>query len=160
MKNILAENMRRFGTKNLSEANLQDFGVKESILEQDDKPTMGNALINKVATEGIKNVTPQMISSPAFKGSYSGYRFGGVFNNVEYTWDCNDVEGMSGIRGMVNGVIITETIENMLASIDSPDAKPVTDAKPGSLCVGFYSDINAKFIIYTNTSNKPMCLNF
>ena len=39
--------------------------------EQDDKPTMnpnstyiGNALINKVATEGIKYVTPQMISSP------------------------------------------------------------------------------------------------
>ena len=130
--------------------------------EQDDKPTinlnstyMGNALINKVATEGIKNVTPQMISSPQFKGSYSGYQFGGVFNEVEYQWDCNGVEGMSGIRGMVDGEILTETVENMLAAIK----KPVTDAKPGSLCVGFYAPAS-KFIIYTNTSNKPMCINF
>ena len=130
--------------------------------EQDDKPTMnpnstyiGMALINKVATEGIKNVTPQMISSPQFKGSYSGYQFGGVFNEVEYTWDCNGVEGMSGIRGMVDGEILTETVENMLAAIK----KPVTDAKPGSFCVGFYAPAS-KFIIYTNTSNKPMCINF
>ena len=130
--------------------------------EQDDKPTMspnstymGNALINKVATEGIKNVTPQMISSPQFKGSYSGYQFGGVFNEVEYTWDCNGVEGMSGIRGIVDGEILTETVENMLAAIK----KPVTDAKPGSFCVGFYAPAS-KFIIYTNTSNKPMCINF
>ena len=130
--------------------------------EQDDKPTInlnstyiGNALINKVATEGIKNVTPQMISSPQFKGSYSGYQFGGVFNEVEYTWDCNGVEGMSGIRGIVDGEILTETVENMLAAIK----KPVTDAKPGSFCVGFYAP-SSKFIIYTNTSNKPMCINF
>ena len=130
--------------------------------EQDDKPTMnpnstyiGNALINKVATEGIKNVTPQMISSPQFKGSYSGYQFGGNFNNVNYQWDCNGVEGMSGIRGMVDGEILTETVENMLAAIK----KPVTDAKPGSFCVGFYAPAS-KFIIYTNTSNKPMCINF
>ena len=130
--------------------------------EQDDKPTMnpnstyiGNALINKVATEGIKYVTPQMISSPQFKGSYSSYQFGGVFNDVEYTWDCNGVEGMSGIRGMVDGEILTETVENMLAAIK----KPVTDAKPGSFCVGFYAPAS-KFIIYTNTSNKPMCINF
>ena len=130
--------------------------------EQDDKPTMnpnstyiGNALINKVATEGIKNVTPQMISSPQFKGSYSGYQFGGVFNEVDYQWDCNGVEGMSGIRGMVDGEILTETVENMLAAIK----KPVTDAKPGSFCVGFYAPAS-KFIIYTNTSNKPMCINF
>ena len=130
--------------------------------EQDYKPTMnpnstyiGNALINKVATEGIKYVTPQMISSPQFKGSYSGYQFGGVFNEVEYTWDCNGVEGMSGIRGMVDGEILTETVENMLAAIK----KPVTDAKPGSFCVGFYAPAS-KFIIYTNTSNKPMCINF
>ena len=116
---------------------------------------MGNALINKVATEGIKNVTPQMISSPQFKGSYSGYQFGGVFNEVEYQWDCNGVEGMSGIRGMVDGEILTETVENMLAAIK----KPVTDAKPGSFCVGFYAPAS-KFIIYTNTSNKPMCINF
>jgi hypothetical protein len=112
-------------------------------------------IINKVATEGIKNVTPQMISSPQFKGSYSGYQFGGTFNNVNYQWDCNGVEGMSGIRGMVDGEILTETVENMSAAIK----KPVTDAKPGSLCVGFYAPAS-KFIIYTNTSNKPMCLNF
>ena len=74
-----------------------------------------------------------MISSPQFKGSYSGYQFGGNFNNVNYQWDCNGVEGMSGIRGMVDGEILTETVENMLAAIK----KPVTDAKPVVFVSGF-----------------------
>jgi len=122
---------------------------------QVDKTENVITIVNKVATEGIKFVTPQMISSPQFKGSYSGYQFGGNFDKINYQWDCNGVEGMSGIRGMVNGEIITETVENMLVAIK----KTVTDAKPGIYCVGFYSPAS-KFIIYINTSNKPICLNF
>ena len=127
--------------------------LSEQVAETNDtKPKM---VINKVATEGIKNVIPQMISSPQFKGSYIGYQFGGNFNNVNYQWDCNDVEGMLGVRGMVDGEIITETGENMLKAIN----KSATDAKPGSVSVGFYAS-SSKFIIYTNTSNKVICINF
>ena len=139
------------------EERTQIAGIYGLVNEQiDGEPTI---VINKVATEGIKNVIPQMISSPQFKGSYSGYQFGGNFNNVNYQWDCNDVEGMSGVRGgvrgMVDGEIITETGENMLKAIN----KSATDAKPGSVSVGFYAS-SYKFIIYTNTSNKVICINF
>lgn len=113
-------------------------------------------LTNKVATEGIKNVTSQMISSPPFQGSYSGYVFGGVFGGVDYRWDCMNVEGMSGVRGFVQGEILTETVENMVEST----GKEVTDMKPGSLSVGFYSERSTKFIIYTTNANKPKCIYF
>ena len=135
----------------LLESQLGD--VKPLVMEQPNKPT--NSLINNVASEGIKNVTSAMISSPPFEGEYSGYQFDGVFNNVEYRWNCSGVEGMSGVRGIVSGQIMTETIENMLSGI----GKSADDAQPGSLSVGFYSS-NAKFIIYTTTSNKPKCMYF
>ena len=114
-------------------------------------------IINKVATEGIKNVTPQMVSSPQFEGSYSGYQFGGIFNNVNYQWNCNGVDGMMGVRGMVEGEVITETIENMSKAI----RKEIVDGKPNSLCVGFLSSKGvSNFIIYTTTTDKPKCTYF
>jgi hypothetical protein len=128
------------------------------VKEQGNTPTLNqnsNSIINKVATEGLKNVTSEMISSPQFKGKYSGYVFGGVFNNVDYSWDCHNVEGMSGVRGEINGEIITETFENMVGTI----GKEITDGKPGSPCIGFYSS-GSKFIIYTTSSNKPKCVYF
>jgi len=131
--------------------------VKPLIMEEQTGATTipGQTFVNKVATEGIKFVTSEMISSPPFVGKYSGYQFGGVFNNVEYAWDCNGVEGMSGVRGIVSGQIIAETIENMLSSI----GKSADDTQPKSLSVGFYSS-NTKFIIYTTSSNKPKCMYF
>ena len=117
--------------------------------------TQTQTLTNKVATEGIKNVTPEMISEPPFDGTYSGYEFGGVFNNVNYEWDCHGVEGMSGVRGMVKGKIITETVENM----PQETKKLIQDSKPNSVYVGFYSP-NSKFVIYTTASNKPKCKYF
>ena len=45
MKNILAENMRRFGTKNLSEANLQDlFNSSEFVTGANRDPKTGNLI--------------------------------------------------------------------------------------------------------------------
>jgi hypothetical protein len=114
-----------------------------------------NTLTNKVSTEGLKNITPEMISSPQFKGDYSGYVFGGVFRDIDYRWDCNGVEGMSGIRGMIDGEIISESVENMFKSI----GKPMTDGKPGTPSVGFYSS-QSKFIIYTTTEGGTKCINF
>lgn len=128
----------------------KDMGFKPTQQSEEVK-----TITNKVASEGIKNVTSQMISSPPFAGTYSGYVFGGTFGGVEYEWDCNGVEGMSGIRGMLDGKILTETVENMVGAIK----KTVDDAKPGSVSVGFYSS-QAKFIIYTTAEGKPKCLNF
>jgi hypothetical protein len=112
-------------------------------------------ITNKVASEGIKNVTPEMMSSPQFKGQYSGYVFGGVFNGINYEWDCNDVPGMSGVRGMVQGEIISETSKNMFTAIK----KYPGDNNPESPCVGFYSK-NGSFIIYTTSDGKTNCINF
>ena len=112
-------------------------------------------LVNKVATEGIKNVTPEMISSPQFKGTYSGYVFGGTFNGTEYEWDCNGVEGMSGVRGMIDGDVIADSVDNMFSAIK----KPMTDGKPGTPSVGFLGR-GSRFIIYTSTGGKVKCLYF
>jgi len=147
-------------TKNFSRLMTEKLGNVKPLLEQGQGGQENvKTITNKVATEGIKNVTPQMISSPQFEGTYISSSFGGNFNNVNYQWDCNGVEGMSGVRGIVQGKIITETIENMLGAIKKDTT--VTDAKPESPCVGFYAPgSNNNFIIYTNTSNKPMCINF
>lgn len=116
-----------------------------------------NTVVNKVATEGIKNVTSQMISSPQFKGTYSGYVFGGVFNNIRYDWDCNGVENMMGIRGQEEGDIITETVQNMFSSTKQTMPE---DAKADGVSVGFYNRSSSKFFIYTTTSGKVRCQRF
>jgi hypothetical protein len=129
--------------------------VKPLIFEQDSEQKDIPTLVNKVATEGIKNVTPEMISSPQFKGFYSGYVFGGTFNGTKYEWQCNGVEGMSGVRGMIDGDIISESVDNMFAAIK----KPMTDGKPGTPCVGFVGG-NSRFIIYTTTEGGTKCIYF
>ncbi|NIP32035.1 MAG: hypothetical protein GTO02_21635, partial [Candidatus Dadabacteria bacterium] len=63
---------------------------------------------NKINSEGIKNVSDDMINSDQFAGDYSGYVFGGTFKGVNYRWDASGVEGMSGVRGFVDGYIISE----------------------------------------------------
>ena len=113
-------------------------------------------MINKVASEGIKNVTPEMMSSPQFKGTYSSNSFGGTFNGVNYTWVCTGVPGMSGIRGEEDGEIISETSKNMFAEIK----KTPGDNNPESPCVGFYSENGARFVIYTTSDGKVKCMKF
>jgi hypothetical protein len=113
-------------------------------------------VINKVATEGIKNILPEMVSAPQFKGTYSGYVFGGVFNGVNYQWDCNGVEDMSGIRGQIDGEIVTETVELMSKSIK----RDLVESKPGTLCVGFYTPSQSRFILYTTNKGTPTVQTF
>ena len=113
-------------------------------------------ITNNVASEGIKNVTSQMMSDPPFKGWYSGYEFGGVFGGISYEWVCNGVAGMSGVRGMVDGQVLSETLENMVPSQNLQ----ITDGKPGLPCVGFYEDNGSGFLIYTSTDGTPKCKNF
>jgi len=113
-------------------------------------------IINRVASEGIKNVTPEMMASPQFKGQYSGYVFGGVFNGVNYEWDCNGVPNMSGVRGVEDGEIISETSKNMFADIK----KTPGDNNPESPSVGFYSENGSRFVIYTTSDGKVKCMKF
>jgi len=107
------------------------------------------SIVNKVASEGLKNVTTEMISSPPFKGVYGGYQFGGVFKGIDYKWNCQGVEGFGGVRGMLDGQIISETIENMISSLKLQ----LTDIQPNSPSVGFYGEY-AKFIIYLSKDGK------
>jgi len=116
----------------------------------------GKTVVNKVGTEGLKNITPEMVAAPPFKGEYSAYSISGEFNGVEYTWDGHGVEKFGGVRGIVEGDIGTETIENLCSGVK---AEVPTDAKPNSLALQFDSDA-ASFILYTSTSGKVVCLKY
>ena len=72
--------------------------------------TQPKSIVNNVAKEGLKNVTPQMVESPPFNGERWAYGFGGEFNGVMYSWECNGVEGMGGVRGIDNipGKVISD----------------------------------------------------
>ena len=139
--------------KSLLESKLGN--AKPLIIEQSTTQKNIQTITNKVATEGIKNVTPEMITAPQFKATYSGYVFGGVFNDINYQWDCNGVEDMSGVRGVVDGEVLSETLENVSKAIK----KTLPEGKPGSICVGFVGG-TTRFVIYTTNSGKPTAFNF
>lgn len=106
-------------------------------------------ITNKIKSEGIKNVSMQMINSDEFVGWYSGYVFGGEFNGVKYEWDANGVDGMSGVRGMVDGYIISEK-NSKLSNYG------IDDADETGVWVGFY-DGSTAFACYKTTSGNPKC---
>ncbi len=129
--------------------------VKPLINEDDPKV---QTVVNKVATEGIKNLSPQMISDPPFPGSWNQYTFGGIYNGVNYQWDCTGVEGMvsSSTRrgGLFTGDIVTGNSKDMFDTVEEryrpKDFNPETD------CVGIWnSDSQDGFVIYITTANKP-----
>lgn len=126
----------------------------KSLYEQNEEQS--KVILNKVGTEGLKNITPEMVSDPPFKGEYSGYIISGVFKNVEYQWDCHGVQNFSGVRGIVNGTIGTETIENMCVGLKLTCPE---DVKPNSLALQFDSG-NTQMLIYTTNSGKAVCLTY
>lgn len=110
-----------------------------------------------VGKEGVKNVTPQMIEAAPFKGELMGYSFNGVFQGVKYTWNCMSVEGFPGIRGMSQGVIISEYNKNLANSVK----QQVPDADPNGSFVGFVSDNKyPKVVVYTTTDKKAKAISF
>lgn len=130
----------------LSESDLQRI-VKKVLTEQEIE-----TITNKIKSEGIKNVSNEMTTSPQFKGEYSGHRFGGEFNGVNYQWDASGVEGMSGVRGFVKGDVITEK-NSYLSNFK------IEDADPSGVWVGFLSDSGSAFVCYDTQSGKPKCKN-
>ena len=118
--------------------------------------TVPSGQTNKVASEGLKNVTTQIIDGPPFKGMWIGYGFGGTFNGIDYEWNCNGVEGMSGVKGMVDGQIISGNNSKFQKQLEGK----ITDAIPNGVWVGFYGNDNHGFILYLTTSNKPKVADF
>ena len=109
--------------------------------------------VSSKLSEGIQNVLPQMIQSPPFKGTYSSSTFGGNFNGVDYEWVANGVEGMSGIRGISYGVVLTENNSYLVQ-------KGITDADPSGTWVGFADDNGRiKFACYKTTGGTIKCTN-
>ncbi len=129
LENILAENMRRFGTKNLNEQQL---------------------LSCNLATDGIKNVIPEMVSSPPFPGQLNGNRIQGKFNGVAYEWNGQDVDGFPTIRGMAPGEILTEN-NSFLTRYN------VTDASSNGVWVGF-AGAGENFACYLSTNGQVKCV--
>lgn len=108
-------------------------------------------IINTIAKEGIKNVSEQMISSPPFAGTWELYKFGGVFEGVNYVWDGSGIEGMIGIRDTAQGEVICE--RNNILSKQVGEDIDVSDAEPNAVWVGFLS-VNGNFVIYLTKDKK------
>ena len=118
-------------------------------------------ITNKVASEGLKNVTTQMVDGLAFEGWWISYEFGGTFNGINYEWNCNGVEGMpespkGTTRGMRDGRIISGNNSKFQEQLEGK----ITDAIPNGVWVGFYENDDHGFILYVTTSNKPKVTNF
>lgn len=113
------------------------------------KPKEVKTITNKIKSEGIKNVSSEMINSNPFRGTYGGHVFGGEFNGVNYQWDANGVDGMSGVRGMVDGYIITENNSTL-------SKYGIDDADETGVWVGFH-DRSSAFACYKTTSGTPKC---
>ena len=109
-------------------------------------------ITNKISSEGIKNVSDDMINSDQFAGDYSGYVFGGTFKGVNYRWDASGVDGMSGVRGLVDGYIISEKNSTL-------SKYGVEDADTSGVWVGFYDGNSMAFACYKSTSGTPKCKN-
>ena len=75
------------------------------------------------------------------------------FNGVDYEWVANGVEGMSGIRGISYGVVLTENNSYLVQ-------KGITDADPSGTWVGFADDNGRiKFACYKTTGGTIKCTN-
>ena len=158
----------------LTESDLRRI-TKKVLREQE---SSNKTLVNKVKTEGLKNISDKMINSNAFKGSHSGYVLRGVFDGVTYEWDMRGVEGMLGVRGMVDGYI-TSAKNDVLGKYGINDAQTssgqVTSKfgteppenpedlfnESGNRWVGFYNpDNKSQFGCYMTKSGTPKCQRF
>jgi hypothetical protein len=99
---------------------------------------------NKVKTEGIKNVSESMISSPTFDGWTYQSSFGGEFKGVMYKWDVSGT-GWPMSKSVINGTIVSEK-NAILPQLG------ITDSKEGGVWVGFQNNNGVIWLIYTSTS--------
>ena len=153
MKNhFLISDSEKSRILNLHESSKHPHGTSLLNEEETDESNM-EIITNKIKSEGIKNVSDKMINSDPFKGSWSGYVFGGEFDGVRYQWDASNVDGMSGVRGFVEGVIHSH--QNSALS----KHYGINDADPNGVFVGFYDNRSTLFACYKSKSGKPKCSN-
>jgi hypothetical protein len=80
----------------------------------------------KVATEGIKNVTSEMVSSGPFDGFLNEKGIIGTFNGVKYFWDLRGVEGFDKWSNtQLEGKVYAEYASKMtLTGLNNGDVDP------------------------------------
>ena len=119
--------------------------------------------ICKVSEEGIKNVSPQMISDPAenFPGEENDKQtITGNYKGVKYSWDMNGVEGIKSVRGVMEVYILTRYTEDVMALVKDKGID-LSDAKPKSPCVGFCNVGGTQYMMaYPTTSGKCKVIYF
>ena len=113
------------------------------------KPQAPAKTVTSKISEGIQNVSPSMIQNPPFKGTFSGYVFGGEYDGVNYQWDATGVDGMEKSNGTLTGTIETENNSYL-------KKYRITDADPTGTFVGF-SGSGVKFVCYKTTANTMAC---
>lgn len=145
---------RKLLTKKLGEVKPL-IGEQETQQDQQPKKEV-KTITNKIASEGIKNVTSQMISSPAFPGALSGGAIMGEFGGVNYIWDMSGVEGCPTIRGREEGVILSENNSYLLTDKEAMVKIGANDANPKGVFVGFVGQ-NNKFVLYFTNKNSYKC---
>jgi hypothetical protein len=120
------------------------------------KKTEKQKIVTKVSSEGLKNVTPAMVSSPPFDGYWSGYFISGEFNGVTYEWDMTGVDGFYGIRGSEDGKIISENNSYLPTQLGD---RYENDAAENGVWVGFSSPAGS-FVVYMTKTNQLKSVSF
>jgi hypothetical protein len=134
------------------------LGNVKPLLYEQPKPAEENTktITSKLLTDGIKNVTPEMITEGSFHGYYSKYVLEGKFKNVIYVWDGTGVPGMpdelSDGEYMAVGNVLTDN-NSVLPEIG------ITDADPNGVWIGFNGS-GLKFFCYNSTEGSLKCSNF
>ena len=113
-------------------------------------PNKQKIVVNKVAKQGIKNVTDSMINANPFNGTLSNYYFGGIFEGVKYLWDLRGVAGFKEYSGKdLTGIIYTEK-NNILPQLD------IDDGAENGVWVAFQNgrsmNPNTQWVLYNSTS--------
>lgn len=97
---------------------------------EENAPTFPGATVKivscKVATEGIKNVTSEMVSSGPFDGFLNEKGIIGTFNGVKYFWDLRGVEGFDKWSNtQMEGKVYAEYASKMtLTGLNNGDVDP------------------------------------
>jgi|688.fasta_scaffold898781_2 hypothetical protein len=106
-------------------------------------------------TDGIKNVTPEMISTSHYEffGQYHKFILEGEFKNKKYVWDGTGVDGFGdGDEGYARGWILTGNNSSLTED-------GITDADPNGVWIGFNGS-GLKFFCYNSTEGSLKCSNF
>jgi hypothetical protein len=124
----------------------KDVGYKAPTNDPNKQKIVGN----KVAKEGIKNISNNMINAKPFKGTLSSYYFGGIFQGVKYLWDLRGVSGFNEVSGKdLTGIIYTEK-NNLLPKLG------IDDGAENGAWVAFQNgssfNKSTQWVLYNSTS--------